>query len=111
MGDARSSRTALRDRYFAIHASIKSGILRGLSTWANHSALLAARRRPRSSRGSFSLPQQAGDLFSRRCVPHMGAGAEGRLVKIVQRGEPARKELAINHALDKPVDRPESKLE
>src|ERR1035437_380289 len=110
MGDARSSRTALRGQYFAIHASIKSSILRGLSTWANHSALLAARRRPRSSRGSFSCRSRL-VTSSRAVACPIWGGAEGRLVKIVQRGEPARKELAINHALDKPVDRPESKLE
>src|SRR3981189_1198094 len=31
-----------------------SWVSRGLSTWANHSARLAARRRPRSSSGNFN---------------------------------------------------------
>ena len=39
------------------------------------------------------------------------AGAQGRLVDIVERGQPAREELAIDHALGKAVHRAEAEPE
>ena len=56
----------------------------------------------------LQLPQQTHYLFARGNVPHARTGAEGLLVQIVQRGKPARKELAIHHALGKTVDRPKA---
>src|ERR1700733_369879 len=49
----------------------------------------------------FQLAQQAGHLFARRDMAEIRAGAERRLVDIVEAGEAARKELAVDHALVK----------
>src|SRR5450631_201828 len=55
----------------------------------------------------FQLAQQARDLLARRDVTHVRPGTERRLVKIVERGQPARKKLAVNDAFGETVDRAE----
>src|SRR5258708_32830106 len=70
---------------------------------------LLARQRPFGLRGRPLLPafierqldrlHQAGDLLAGRHVGGARADAQHLLVEIVQGREPARKELAIDHAL------------
>src|SRR5580704_9920997 len=43
----------------------------------------------------LQLPQQACDFLARRHMAHARAGPERRLVEVVERGEPAGKELAV----------------
>src|SRR6476660_1206651 len=80
----------------------------GLSTWLNHSARLAARRRPRSSSGSFNWRSRL--VTSSRAVtwPMLGRVPSVRLVNVVERSEAAREEFAVDHPLGKPVDRTEA---
>src|SRR6476469_3738989 len=59
----------------------------------------------------LQLAQQARDLFARRDMAQARAGPKRCLVEIVERGEPARKELAIDHAFGKTVDRAEAETE
>src|SRR5258705_5791090 len=59
----------------------------------------------------FQLAQQARDLLPRRYVAHARTGAERGLVEVVERGQPARKELAVNHALGETIDRAEAEPE
>src|ERR1700751_1334409 len=83
----------------------------GLSTWVNHSARLAARRRPRSSSGSLSWGNKACDLLAGGDMAERRAGAKRRLVDVVECGQPAWKELAKDHALGKTVDGAKAELE
>src|SRR5882724_3726922 len=59
----------------------------------------------------LQLAQQARRLFARRDMAEIRAGAERRLIEVVERGETARKELAIDHALGKAIDRAEPEPE
>src|ERR1700759_3148714 len=59
----------------------------------------------------FQLMQQAGDFLARRDMPHSWPGSECRLVEIVERGQAARKEFAIDHTLGKAIDRAEAHAE
>ncbi len=47
----------------------------------------------------LQLTQQARDLLARRDMSHALTGPERRFVEFVERGEPTRKELAVNHPL------------
>src|SRR6266436_5682508 len=59
----------------------------------------------------LQLAQQARHLFARRDMAEVRAGAERCLVDIVECGEAARKELAIDHALGEAVDGTEAEPE
>src|SRR5580704_11512752 len=59
----------------------------------------------------FQLAQQAGHLLARRHMAQARAGAECRLVEVVERGQPTRKELTVDHTLGKAVDRAEAEPE
>src|SRR5882724_13363280 len=59
----------------------------------------------------LQLAQQARHLFARRDMAEIRARAERRLVDVVERGETARKELAIDHAFGKAVDGAEAETE
>src|SRR6516225_2207010 len=54
------------------------------------------------------LAKQVCHFLARRHVPEIRAGAERGLVDVVERGETARKELAIDYAFGKSVDRAEA---
>jgi hypothetical protein len=52
----------------------------------------------------LQLAEQTRDLFPRGDVAEIRAGAERGFIDVVQRGKPAWKEFAINHAFGEPVD-------
>ena len=79
------------------------------SSAANHSARAAARRWPRASSGSLSASISA--MTSARAVTcdEARTRAQRRLVELVEGGQAAREELAIDHPLGEPVDGSESR--
>ena len=70
----------------------------------NYLARLAARLRPRSSMAAAQLAQQASAHFLPRCtwLRMLGQRAERCLVDVVERGQAAREEFAVDHPLAKP---------
>src|ERR1700756_1842817 len=52
---------------------------------------------PSFVQGKLKLAQQARDLFSRRDVAQVGARAQRCLIEVVERGQAAWKEFAVNH--------------
>src|SRR5882724_12374798 len=59
----------------------------------------------------FQLAQQARHFLPRRHVAQARAGAEGRLIEVVERGKPAREKLAVYHAFGKAIDRAKAEPE
>src|SRR6185437_7141398 len=59
----------------------------------------------------FELAQQARYLLTRRDVAEIGPCAESGLVDVIESGQSARKEFAIDHALGEAIDRAEPKSE
>src|SRR5579883_1399555 len=59
----------------------------------------------------LELAEQARHLFPRGHMAEIWLGAEGGFIDVVERGQPTRKELAIDHALGETVDRPEAQPE
>src|SRR5580700_10070590 len=59
----------------------------------------------------LQLAQQAGDFLARRHMAHVRAGAERCLVEVVQRGQAAGKEFAVNDPFGEAVDRTEAEPE
>src|SRR6185437_14002412 len=59
----------------------------------------------------LQLAQQAGDFLAGGDMSEARTGAERGLVEVVERGQAARKELAIDHPLREAVDRTEPEPE
>ena len=68
---------------------------------ANHSARAAARRRPFSSIGSFRAASNACTSSRAVTCDRFGRVPSVDLVDVVERGQPAREEFAIDHPLGK----------
>ena len=56
----------------------------------------------------LELAEQTRHLFPRRDVAEVRLGAQSGLVDVVERGQAARKELAVDDALGEAVDRAEA---
>jgi hypothetical protein len=56
----------------------------------------------------LQVTQQARDLFPRRHMVYARVGAECCLIKVVERGQAARKKFSVHLALGKAIDRAEA---
>jgi hypothetical protein len=79
-----------------------------LPAWANHAAAVGGAAEAAIIERKSQLVQQARDFVALRHVAQARTGAEGRLVKIVQRSQAARKEFAVNQAFGQAIDRAEA---